>query len=449
MSLQPMIPIPYKLLLWARASGWRESHGDIEIKFWYFLKNSIYGDGVYVIKNKNLMEETTCPIVVPTPPMAAPAPAVPNPPPTAKPKRVVRKRSPAELQEFKLERARKQNLLRWQVEQLRATEADQQLDSGVRGLQLMDLPNEVLSLIFRPTSCGQPADCLSCDDQLRIHMRCRCIYKYRAVCTVLCRRAYYLYRQHIVTLTVSVMPELQVRMYNQLKVRAERPSDWQEQVHTWTPMPALRKIIYRIPNSVGMGDMKALTRSSLPWYYIMAVTTKEQRATMKLRFRGYSELTHFIEGTLQSNFYLMMLQFERIKFADVNGLVSFLWKIDRHISSICHWYRKAGGETSANFQMVGMRWPRLECLVYSIDSENIFHYNQRQLAAFCGIMRNIQIRCCEIEYEYGPPLGEGVTRRRRRKAYKTFRLPPRLSLAGVDTQPPMQQVGETVYTGWV
>jgi hypothetical protein len=372
------------------------------------------------------------------------APVPPTPIPKAK--RVVKKRSPSELQDYKLEVARKQNALRWGVDQLRATEADQQLESGARGIQLMDLPNEVLGLIFRPFECPLQIEYRSrgkdawANPIMTGHAtaRCKCAHNYQLLCTTLCRRTYYLYRERVTHCEVHVTSEYSVRAYNQLKLRAARPDDWQEHVHTWTRMPLLRKLSYIVNQNVEYGEMKVYTRAAMPWLYVMALTTAEQRRSMTLRFKSYHQVSRFCQMRLKPELYLTILGFKRIKFCDALSIRFFLQQIDREYWPIYHYNRKTNGAATP------LRWPLFQCKASAYEDDLTDWYQYKPTTAlFCARM-GLRFRLKQIVRD----IDIAPARERKEYCIKQFQFPVGQSGPGGMVEPLVVQLGETELGPW-
>jgi len=384
-------------------------------------------------------------------PVAVPAIALaPIPPITPidnpKPKRVVKKRSPSELQDYKLAVARKQNTLRWDTEQLRDTEADQQLASGERLLQLMDLPNELLGAIFCPIKCprGKAAP-------VAHRNGCECASRHRALCTMLCRRTYYLFRQHIQKLYLYIPYESDVPLYNTLRTRAERPNDWQDTAHTLTPMPALRKVMYyakSIDTFTGRetyGAVSTVTRAAVPWYYLAAVTTKEQRRLMELQI-GFDHVQGFGGVKFRPDVFLLVLEFGRLVFWKPSAALVVLKKIRKELPQIEAYCRDQRAMDFAQWE-----WPTIEFRWNDCQPVQEWDVRHPLVARMCQ-QANVHFQTRTYENLHHPYTTPRPFVQQVQYTYQMWRfLPPNKEHDADDNLPlagPLQMVGEPVVGPW-
>ena len=237
----------------------------------------------------------------------------------AAPKRPASRKRSAIDAKNQLQEARKQSALRWDAEQARLVEATEQLESGKRQLQLMDLPNEVLALIFCPHPCPRRS---ASPEHVYV---CECGLDYRKLCTLLCRRTYELYRSKISRINLTVTIRTDRVFYNHLRGCAQAPTPWQATVATLIPMTALRSIMFHVHRDMLATQKRVMYRAAAPWYYLMTVTSLEQRRSMKLRFGWLnSSVLEFANMQLPIDVYLFILQFKSIKVPCENHAIIFL-----------------------------------------------------------------------------------------------------------------------------
>ncbi len=329
---------------------------------------------------------------------------------------------------IKLDTARKQHALRWAAEQ-----ADLD-DNRDRPLELMDFPNELLMAIFRPRPC--PRDAANPPHA----ENCKCGNKHRVLCTTLCRRTYYLYRQQIEVLDLCIPKKADPMMYNLLKSRSEHTDEWQNAAFTLTPMPALRTIQYHgSPHSYGC--ITVLSRAAIPWYYLMAVTTAEQRRLITLKV-STSHLQGIGGVKFQPALYLLILGFKELSFSDCWVAITLLKKLQKMMPTIRHHCDQIG----VDFEQ--LQWPLFNIRWCGFKGLKELHHCHPHVAQMCRDA-GVQFRRNDRINMYNPcamPPGKKQYTKKTQQLF-AFPLPDQ---ADIDAPPgKIQPISERVVGEWV